>query len=88
MKRLHRKDLWSWSTFSTKINADFHGIAWVREGGNVVIDPVEMTTHDRDHLASLGAEAWPRRRYLARLAANAAAPSLHTSWADWAAPAP
>ncbi len=54
MKRLHRKDLWSWSTFATKINADFHGLAWVREGGNVVIDPVEMTTHDRDHLTSLG----------------------------------
>jgi leucyl/phenylalanyl-tRNA--protein transferase len=45
----------------------------------------QVPTH---HLASLGAEAWPRRRYLARLAANAAAPSLHTSWADWAAPAP
>ena len=40
------------------------------------------------HLASLGAEAWPRRRYLARLAANATAPSAHTSWADWVAPPP
>lgn len=40
------------------------------------------------HLISLGAEAWPRRRYLARLRANAAAPSLHASWADWVAPRP
>lgn len=39
------------------------------------------------HLASLGAEAWPRPRYLAALAANAAAPSQHGSWADWAPPA-
>lgn len=39
------------------------------------------------HLASLGAMAWPRPRYLAALAANAAAPSLHRSWADWAPPA-
>ena len=38
------------------------------------------------HLASLGAEAWPRPRYLAALAANAGAPSLHQSWADWAPP--
>lgn len=38
------------------------------------------------HLASLGAVAWPRPRYLAALAANADAPSAHTSWAAWAPP--
>ena len=57
MKRLHRKDLWSWSTYSTKLDVDFHGVAWVREGGNVLIDPVEMTAHDRDHLGRLGGVA-------------------------------
>jgi leucyl/phenylalanyl-tRNA--protein transferase len=35
------------------------------------------------HLTSLGAEAWPRERYLRVLAANAGAPSLHESWSDW-----
>lgn len=38
------------------------------------------------HVLSLGAEAWPRARYLARLAANASAPSLHTPWSDWSPP--
>ncbi len=35
------------------------------------------------HLLSVGARAWPRARYLERLAANAGAPSRHGSWADW-----
>ncbi len=36
-----------------------------------------------DHLLRLGAECWPRSRYLARLAVNASAPSHHHSWRDW-----
>ncbi|MBX3154901.1 MAG: leucyl/phenylalanyl-tRNA--protein transferase [Deltaproteobacteria bacterium] len=38
------------------------------------------------HLASLGAEDVPRPVYMARLAANAARPSLHASWAAWQVP--
>ena len=34
------------------------------------------------HLERLGAERWPRERYLAYLASDRA-PSLHRSWADW-----
>ncbi|MEO8700739.1 MAG: leucyl/phenylalanyl-tRNA--protein transferase [Kofleriaceae bacterium] len=35
------------------------------------------------HLMSLGAEAWRRDRYLAQLAENSAAPTLHESWQSW-----
>ena len=54
MKRLHRKDLWCWSVFATRINVDFHGVCWVRPDGNVVIDPVALSEHDRAHLGELG----------------------------------
>lgn len=58
MKRLHRKDLYSWSVFTEKLNIDFNGFAWIREGGNVLIDPLPLTPHDREHLKTLGGAAW------------------------------
>ena len=58
MKRLHRKDLYCWSTFYEPLNIDFHGIAWIRKDGNVVIDPVVMSEHDLEHLQRLGGAAW------------------------------
>lgn len=54
MKSLHRSDLLSWSCFDEKRNVDFCSVAWIRPGGNVLIDPLPMTEHDRAHLASLG----------------------------------
>jgi glyoxylase-like metal-dependent hydrolase (beta-lactamase superfamily II) len=54
MKQLHRPDLYSWSTFDESRNVDFHGVAWVRPGGNVLIDPLPMSEHDRAHLERLG----------------------------------
>lgn len=57
MKRLHRPDLFCWSSFDDSRNIDFHGLAWVRPGGNVLIDPLPMSEHDRQHLASLGGAA-------------------------------
>jgi Metallo-beta-lactamase superfamily len=57
MKQLHRKDLWCWSVFDEDRNIDFHSFLWVREGGNIVIDPLPMTAHDRGHLDSLGGVA-------------------------------
>lgn len=54
MKRLHRPDLWSWSVFDEARNIDFHGLLWVRPAGNVAIDPLPQTEHDRRHLLSLG----------------------------------
>lgn len=54
MKRLHRPDLYSWSVFDEDRNIDFHGLLWVRDGGNVMIDPVAMSDHDIAHVAELG----------------------------------
>ncbi|MCI0571076.1 MAG: MBL fold metallo-hydrolase [Myxococcaceae bacterium] len=58
MKRLHRKDLYCWSTFNERLNIDFNSFAWVREGGNVLVDPLPLTPHDEEHLRSLGGAAW------------------------------
>ena len=38
MKSLHRPDLLGWSRFDEKRNVDFCGVAWIRPGGNVLID--------------------------------------------------
>ena len=57
MKRLHRDDLFGWSIFDESRNIDFHGIAWVRGGGNVIVDPVPMSAHDEAHLRELGGAA-------------------------------
>jgi glyoxylase-like metal-dependent hydrolase (beta-lactamase superfamily II) len=58
MKRLHRKDLYCWSTFAERLDIDFNSFAWVREGGNVLVDPLPMSEHDRKHLRELGGAAW------------------------------
>ncbi|MFA6922596.1 MAG: hypothetical protein WC216_12200, partial [Gallionella sp.] len=54
MKQLHRKDLFGWSEFDTERNLDFHSVLWVRDGGNVLIDPLPMSEHDHGHLQRLG----------------------------------
>lgn len=54
MKQLHRKDLFAWSVFNEERNIDFHSVLWVREDGNVLIDPLPMSEHDHDHLQRLG----------------------------------
>ncbi|MDP1774645.1 MAG: MBL fold metallo-hydrolase, partial [Methylobacter sp.] len=50
MKLLHRKDLFGWSDFNRERNLDFHCVLWVRDGGNVLIDPLPMSEHDHSHL--------------------------------------
>ena len=57
MKRLHREDLFGWSVFDESRNIDFHGVAWVRAGGNVLVDPVPTSAHDEAHLRELGGAA-------------------------------
>jgi glyoxylase-like metal-dependent hydrolase (beta-lactamase superfamily II) len=54
MKSLHRPDLFGWSRFDESRNVDFCSVAWIRSGGNVLIDPLPMSEHDRAHLAALG----------------------------------
>ncbi|MFL5344768.1 MAG: MBL fold metallo-hydrolase [Hyalangium sp.] len=58
MKRLHRRDLFCWSTFIERLDIDFNGFAWIREGGNVLVDPLPLSEHDRKHLRELGGAAW------------------------------
>ncbi|HXU70764.1 MAG TPA: MBL fold metallo-hydrolase [Polyangia bacterium] len=58
MKRLHRRDLWCWSVFNERLNIDFNSFLWTRAEGNVVIDPLPMSAHDRAHLATLGGVEW------------------------------
>ncbi len=53
MKQLHRNDLFGWSVFDEARNLDFHGTYWAKHGG-VLVDPVAMSEHDRDHVKSLG----------------------------------
>ena len=54
MKRLHRRDLYCWSVFQEPHDLDFNGFAWIRPGGNVLVDPMAMSAHDREHLRALG----------------------------------
>jgi hypothetical protein len=57
VKRLHRAGLFGWSAFDESRNLDFHSVLWVRAGGNVAIDPLPLSPHDRNHLAELGGVA-------------------------------
>lgn len=54
MKQLHRKDLFGWSEFNQERNLDFHSVLWVREQGNILIDPLPLSEHDQMHLQTLG----------------------------------
>lgn len=54
MKQLHRKDLFAWSEFNAERNLDFHSVLWVREDGNVLVDPLPLSEHDHSHLQHLG----------------------------------
>ena len=54
MKRLHKPDLYGWSTFNEARNIDFHSVLWVRSEGNVAIDPLPLSEHDGAHLRELG----------------------------------
>lgn len=55
MKALHRNDLFGWSRFDEGRDLDFNSVAWVRlKGGNVLVDPLELSLHDEAHLRKLG----------------------------------
>ena len=58
MKLLHRPDLYSWSSFDTERNIDFNGTTWIRPEGNILVDPVHLSSHDMAHLSFLGGAAW------------------------------
>lgn len=54
MKRLHRDDLFCWSEFNETHNIDFHSFLWVRKEGNILVDPLPLSPHDKGHLFELG----------------------------------
>lgn len=54
MKLLHKNNLYCWTHFDEDRNIDFHSYLWVRDEGNVVFDPLPLTSHDEKHLQSLG----------------------------------
>lgn len=54
MKALHRPDLFAWSQFNPDRNLDFHGYLWVRDAGNLAVDPVPLSEHDQAELRALG----------------------------------
>jgi glyoxylase-like metal-dependent hydrolase (beta-lactamase superfamily II) len=57
MKLLHRSDLFCWSRFDESRDVDFCSVAWIRPGGNVLIDPLDLSEHDHSHLEALGGAA-------------------------------
>jgi len=58
MKLLHRPDLFGWTIFDEDRNIDFHSVLWVREEGNIAIDPLPLSEHDKAHLKELGPLQW------------------------------
>src|SRR5690606_37015772 len=54
MKALHKSNLYSWSVFNEERNLDFHSVLWASPHGNVVIDPLPLSEHDRRHVEALG----------------------------------
>ena len=58
MKRVAFDDIYSWSAFDERRQIDFNGHLWVREEGNVLIDPVPMIESDLDQLEALGGARW------------------------------
>jgi hypothetical protein len=54
MKALHKPNLFSWSVFDEKRDVDFHSVFWKSAHGNVAIDPLPLSEHDRRHIEALG----------------------------------
>ena len=58
MKATHRPDIFTFSAFDPARNLDFNGYFIQRDGGNLLVDPVPMTDHDRAHAVALGGVGW------------------------------
>ena len=57
MKRVMFDDLYMWSVFNEEKQFDFNGFLWVREDGNILIDPVPVGASDAKQLDELGGAA-------------------------------
>jgi hypothetical protein len=58
VKATHRPDIFAFSSFDPARNVDFNGWFCVREGFNLLVDPVAMSEHDIAHARELGGVAW------------------------------
>ena len=58
MKEIACENFYSWSIFSQERQIDFNGHLWVRDQGNVLIDPVPMAAEDLEQFDQLGGAAW------------------------------
>lgn len=58
MKKVMFDDMYCWSVFNEVRQIDFNGHLWVREGGNVLIDPVPMSAGDLEQFDALGGAKW------------------------------
>ncbi len=86
MRRLHRPDMFQWSSFNEARNVDLHGTLLVLPSGNVAFDPLPLCEHDAAHITELGGVDWVnisnadhvraaadfKRRFGARIGAPAA----------------
>lgn len=54
MKALHKPNLFCWSVFNEERDLDFHSVFWTSAHGNVAIDPLPLSEHDRSHVEALG----------------------------------
>jgi len=58
MKLLHRPVFYAWSRFDEARNIDFNSYLVCLPEGNLVVDPLPMSDHDRVHLQQLGGADW------------------------------
>ncbi|MCG9129653.1 cupin domain-containing protein [Candidatus Poribacteria bacterium] len=58
MKKLILEDIYTWSVFSEIRQIDFNGYLWLRDEGNIVIDPVEISETDLEQIEKLGGAKW------------------------------
>ena len=58
MKKIMFDDMYCWSVFNEGRQIDFNGHLWVREGGNVLVDPVVMSEEDLKQFDELGGAKW------------------------------
>lgn len=58
MKKIMFDDMYCWSVFNEVRQIDFNGHLWVREGGNVLVDPVAMSAEDLKQFDELGGAKW------------------------------
>ncbi len=58
MKALHHPNLFAWSCFNAERNIDFNSYFWLNGQGNLLVDPLELSSHDRAHLEELGGAKW------------------------------